>query len=611
MNQFRALWQLLTPADRRRYLWIQAYYVLMGFSQVAGVGSIAPLIGMISDPGLIHRMPLADRVYVLFGFGNVTEFLIAVAFGTMAMLALSNLITAGSVWLTFWFAQRVGVELKRDLYASYLLRDYVLLPSTNSADLSANVTHGSNRIVYGVMQPVLWLVSQAMVVVAVVILLAAFQPVAGLVVVLFVGGTYFLLFLSIRRRLAITGSTVWEIASSSQRILSESFGGLKQIRLSGIEPRFIRWFTEHTQRGIKAEATLGVLGEVPRFALETVTVCALLGITIVMLRRGVPTQDIVSLLSLFAMAGYRLLPAAQNIFKNAATVRANIDSAFELVPDVLEGRRLAADVFRRAASAASPASPLHQAIAIRDIWFRYPSAEATVLRGVSASIPPNALTVITGPSGSGKSTLADLLLGLLRPDRGAITIAGASIHDLGAAWQRRIGYVPQSIHFMDGSIAANIAYGEQGTADEGRLMRAARLADLESVVEALPERFASRIGEGGRLLSGGQQQRVGIARALYHDADILVMDEATSALDGATENEVLESLLTLRREKTVVMIAHRQSTIRAADHVILLIDGTIEAEGSYEALMEQSESFRRLMRRVSRQPQDAPVMEPA
>ncbi len=607
MRHYRAIWHLLSPANKRRYLGLQAYYVLMGFLQVAGVGSIAPLIAMISDPSLVHRIPLAERAYLLLGFSSDQQFLVGAAVGSAALLALSNLIAAGSVWATHWFAHRVGVELKRDLYVSYLLRDYVLLPSTNSATLTANVQHGSNRIVFGVLQPALWVVSQGMVVLAVIVVLTVFQPVAALSVALFVGSGYLMLFLFMRRRLSKVGDVVWAVANDTQRLLSESFGGLKQIRLLGMEPRFIRRFTEQVAQGIRAEASIGLLGELPRFALETVTISAMLGLTIVMLRRGVPTRDIVALLSLFAMAGYRLLPAAQNIFKNAATLRSNVGSALKLVPDVLEGRRLAAvSNSQRPAAAAG-----HDGITVTDVWFCYPRAKAPVLRGVSATIPPNALTVITGPSGSGKSTLADLLLGLLRPERGAITVAGRRVHDLGAAWQRRIGYVPQSIHFKDDTIAANIAYGEEGAADAARLRRAARLAGLEGVVDALPEGFEARVGEGARLLSGGQQQRVGIARALYRDPDILIMDEATSALDGAAEHEVLESLLDLRREKTVVMIAHRQSTIRAADHIILLVGGVVEAEGDYGELMERSEGFRRLMRRVARRPLEATATDAA
>jgi ABC-type multidrug transport system fused ATPase/permease subunit len=230
-------------------------------------------------------------------------------------------------------------------------------------------------------------------------------------------------------------------------------------------------------------------------------------------------------------------------------------------------------------------------IEFRDVWFKYPTGDQPVLRDVSVTIRPNTLT--------GKSTLADLLLGLLRPQRGTIVVAGVPLEELGAAWQRGLGYVPQGIYLKDDTIAANIAFGDP-VPDMGRLLSASRLAGLDDVVQALPAKYQSLIGEGGSRLSGGQRQRIGIARALYRQAGVLVLDEATSALDGSTERNVLEALLALTESVTVVMIAHRVSTIRAADRVIVVSEGCVEAEGTYDDVMARSETFRGLVRRAER-----------
>lgn len=592
----KTLRELLTPEQWRRYALLQAYFILTGFVQVAGVGSIAPFVALVADPGLVQRYPMVERAYAALGVSSATDVLVATAVFTMAVIIVSNLIAAGSVWLIMRFSLSMGIELRRDLYASYLLRDYAQLPSVNSASLTANVMHGANKIVYMIIQPLLHLVSQAMIVLAVVILLMWYRPLVALSVSLVVGTSYYLLFKGVRTRLVHLGAESWSALDRNHRHLAESFGGLKEIRLTGLVRAYQERFLSQVGRGARSEAMQNLLGDLPRFILETLMVWVLLGVAISMLNQGRPSREIVGLLSLFAAAGYRLLPAAQNIFKHAATIRANMNSAFKILPDILEGRRL---LLTQPTEESGGRCHVAGPIEFRDVWFRYPGMEQHVLRGVSVTLHPNTLTVIVGSSGSGKSTMTDLLLGLLRPERGVVTVDGVSVGELGSSWQRQLGYVPQSIYLKDDSIAANIAFGETSY-DAERLERAARLSGLKEVVDALPARFDAQIGEGGSRLSGGQRQRIGIARALYREAGVLVLDEATSALDGATEHDVLESLLALTRTMTIVMVAHRVSTIRAADRIVVVANGQVEAEGTFEELNQRSEAFRRLVKRAER-----------
>lgn len=601
----KTLRRLLTPVQWRRYGLLQAYFVLTGFLQVAGVGSIAPFVALVADPSLVQRNQYINRIYLAMGFASDAEMLIAMAIFTMLLIAVSNAIAAGATWLIMRFSLSVGLQIRRELYASFLLRDYVRLSSTNSASLTAKVTQGANRIVYNVIQPLLNLVSQGMVVVAVVIVLVWYRPVAALSVSVLVGVGYILLFRAVRARLSAQGALAWASVEANQRHLAESFGGIKEIKLAGLAAEYQDRFLSQVRRGVRAEALTALLADAPRFVLETLTVWVLLGVAIVMISKDVPSRDIVAVLSLFAMAGYRLLPAAQNVFRHAAMIRANTASAFSIVPDVLEGRRLLELEQNQSASVAG-VSP--GPIEFKDVWFQYPGGKDPVLRGLSVAIQPNMLTVIVGSSGSGKSTMADLLLGLLRPERGSVTLSGVSITDLGASWQRQLGYVAQSIFLKDDTIAANIAFGDPSP-DAERIRSSAKLAGLEEVVDALPLKFESMIGEGGGRLSGGQRQRIGIARALYRHAGVLILDEATSALDGSTEHDVLESLLALTSQVTIVMVAHRVSTIRAADRIILVSKGQVEAEGTFDEVMQKSEPFRRLVRITERSDAKAAVMD--
>jgi ABC-type multidrug transport system fused ATPase/permease subunit len=297
----------------------------------------------------------------------------------------------------------------------------------------------------------------------------------------------------------------------------------------------------------------------------------------------------VAILSLYAMAGYRLLPAAQIAFRSATTIRANVDALQSLEPAIRLGREVE-----------TPNEPTVELLALgavefRNVGFHYPETTKPVLEDVSFRIEPNTITAIVGTSGSGKSTIASLLLGLLRPATGDITVAGQSIRTCTRSWQDRLAYVSQHVFLVDDSIATNIALGSRGAPDLGRVERAARQASLSAFIESLPARYDHGVGEHGSLLSGGQRQRIGIARALYNDADVIVLDEPTSALDSATEAGIIATLEGLRATKTIVMISHRMSTLRSADRILMLAEGRVHAFGTFDELFERVESFRKLV----------------
>ena len=590
MNVVTALYHALTPRRRKQYVLLQAYFFVAAIAQVAGVGSIAPFVALVSNPSLMHSSPWAQRAYASMGFTSDTQALIFLAASTMAVLVVSNLIAAGTVWAIARFSFSLGLELQEDCYCAYLYRDYATLTRTNSSQLIASITQGATRLIYMVVQPMLILVSQVMIVLVVIIVLVVYQPQVAFSVALIVGGGYYLLFAVVRSILARHGKVSWSVFEAKQRLLAESLGGLKAIRLSSSEEAYRVRFSHLAQSGLHADALVATLGDLPRFVIETLAFCALLGLAIILLRSTARPVDVVAVLGLYATTGYRLLPAAQSVFKSASQIRANGDVVATLLPDFLEGRRAARATRRPVRSEVKLVGP----IVVRDVHFTYPERVTPVVSGLSVDIRPNELTVLAGHSGSGKSTIADLLLGLLRPDSGTIQVCGHRLSEIQPEWQRHLGYVPQDIFVLDDTIAANIAFGSPFGVEPERLRSAARLANLETVIEALPGKYEFRVGERGALLSGGQRQRLGIARALYHDASVLILDEATSALDGSSELEVLDALLELRKTRTVVMIAHRMSTIAVADRILLIANGRIDADGTFDGLMQSSAEFRRM-----------------
>ena len=592
---FRRVWRLLTPRQRRRAVWLQGYFMLAGLVQVLGVASIAPFIALLANPALITAHPLLQPLYAWSGAASPVAFLVGVAVALMAVIIASNAIVAASTWFIMTFALRLTLELERDVLRGYLHRDFAEVARTDSAQLASVFTNDLPRFNYMVLQSLLTFASQLLVVACVAAALVAYNPAVAFSASLHIGGGYVAVFAWVRRRLARHGATVVTAGARRMRLFQESLGGLKAIRLAGLQPVYEARVGTSSRETLHSHVMLGVLAELPRFLLESLAFCALLAFGAVLLLAGEAPQVVVTTLSVYAMAGYRLLPAAQNLFRSAAAVRGNAEVLPQLEADVQRGRAVAPP--DEATVEPFPDAP----IVLEGVGYQYPGTPAPVLHAVSAHIPRHAITVLVGASGAGKSTLADLLLGLLRPDTGRLCIGDRPLADAITGWQRQIGYVPQELFLLDDSIAANIAFGDPAGVDRARVLRAAQQADLGPLLEALPEGMDYGVGERGALLSGGQRQRLGIARALYREPAVLVLDEATSALDPQSEREVLATLASLKATTTIVMIAHRPAAIRAADAVLWLDGGRLMAAGPLAEVEAAYPAFRALLAGAQRE----------
>lgn len=589
---------MLSPLQRRRYVYIQTFFIGAAFLQVAGAGSVAPFVALLSNPEILQTNEYAYRVYVALGFTSDLQAIVAVAIAMLVLLAFSNATAAFAVWLTYKFSLRVGLDLQRDLLSCYLRRPYIELAGVNSSDLINKVSVGAPRFAFNVMLPLLNIASQGAVVLVILTGLLVYQPKVLLVFGALLGGGYGILFFVVRRRLVQHGEIIWNGGQQKYRLLTESLGGLKEIRIAGTEETYRARYLDITEDGYAREAVVGMLGEAPRFILETIAFGAILVLSISLLAAGKTPTEVVALVSLYAMTGYRVLPAGQSIFKAVSQIRSNLPVLEQLLPDVVQGRAAAERLTEPSTHLAVPPYPAD--IQMLDVSFSYPSSKQPVLDNVSTTIRANTLTALVGHSGSGKSTLSDIILGLLPVSSGSIQVGDRHVSDLGRNWFSAVGYVPQSIFLIDDSIAANVAFGSPNGADLERVRRALELASLHEFAQAGPDGMEYRVGERGARLSGGQRQRVGIARALYNNARYLILDEATSALDGRTEAEVLDTLLRLRQDRTIIMIAHRLSSIQAADHVIHLDEGRVVAEGDFNTLTESNETFRTLVNSARR-----------
>lgn len=590
----KTLREMLTVKQRLNYRLLQLLFCFTAVLQVVGVASIAPFVALLSNRELIRTNPGFAWFYSVGGFTDDIGFIVGFAGVVMLVIVFSNAVLAFSSWCTLMFSIGVGQEFQRAIYRNYLHKDYAYFSRLNSSELISIVTQESPRLVYNVLMPYLNLIAQVLVVVIIAGGLLYLDWVLALSALVVVGGGYFLVFRGIKKRLVWHGENIWKTNNARLRLLTESLGGIKEVKLLGTERAYEEQIANVNAQGLRSTSMITLAGDMPKFVLESVAFCALLGLAIYLLRQGSDTNSTVALLSLYAAAGYKLLPAAQTIFKSASQMRGNASVVGELYPQVTQGRRLAIHETETADERNAPR--LRGTIKLEGVSYQYPETDRPTLVDVNLTIREHTLVALVGPSGAGKSTLADILLGMLQPSGGDFYVGERRIDRQSVrAWQRNLGYVPQSIFILDDTVSSNIGFGSAVDIDLAAVRHAARLASIDKFVEGLPGQYDYVVGERGAMLSGGQRQRIGIARALYRDADVLIMDEATSALDGLTEKDIMATINELKTTKTIIMVAHRLSTIQCADQVVFVKDGRIHDCGSFEELSARNAEFRKLV----------------
>ena len=583
---------LLNQAQRRQLRWLLVGIALTGLMDVVGISSIFPFMAVVSRPESVQTNKVLFYLYEGLGFESQYRFLFALGLAVLAIMLVGNALAALMSALMLKFGHRVGSEMAIRMLSSYLEKPYSFFLSRNSATMTLNVVGETSGMVLGLIVPALQTLAKLIVAGLILLLLLVVDPVLALIVAVAVGGSYFLVFLFVRRRLAVIGRLSNEANRVRYKAVTEALGGIKDLKILGRMRSYLRTFTAASDDFARYQVQNGLISTLPRYAMESIAFGGILLILLYMLSVRRDVNQALPLIALYAVAGYRLLPAIQQIFGGLAQVRFSLASLENLHREINALASVPADV---ALPDRQVTLAFEQAIEVRNLSFRYPSADQDALRKLNLRIVKNTTVGLVGLSGSGKTTLIDVLLGLLRPSEGHVLVDGVPVEAGNmAAWRSRLGYVPQHIFLAEDTVANNIAFGiPAAEIDHAKVVHAARLASLHEFVDsALPGGYATQVGERGIRLSGGQRQRIGIARALYHDPDILLLDEATSALDGMTEDSIIDALNSLAHTKTVILIAHRFTTIRDCDLIHVLEAGEIIDSGSYDELRERSAAFR-------------------
>jgi ATP-binding cassette, subfamily B, bacterial PglK len=598
VNLFSEIWEMLTPRQRRGVLSMQLVSLLMAVSSAIGIAAIAPFFAVVGDPGLTEHNVALRWLYVAGGFSGKRAFMVALGIGFVAVVLIANLISVLGFLAMNRLALRIGNELQTTLFDEYLSRPYAFHTATNSTTLLNNVVYETTRVTLGVLETSFSLVTNLVTAGLIIVSIVIVKAVVAIAMVAALAGGYVLIYLTVREPLLRIGQKRARSANEQVQIVSESFGAIREIIVLQVQGFFRSRFERASRDFLGATAHAQIVGQSPRHLMECVAAAGLVSVALVLSAGAGGLGPWLGPLTFLTFAAYRLLATLQQVFAAVVRIRAERAALTLIGPDLRRARAAK----RALAPAGRPrGDPLwserpQREIDLKDVSYRYAPDRPWALHGVTLRIPARATVGIVGTNGSGKSTLVDLIAGLLTPAAGAVEVDGCAINDGNrAAWQARIAYVPQNIFLLDASIAQNIALGSAAAAvDQRRLFEAARLAQLDEFVSTLPHGYSQRVGERGVAVSGGQRQRIGIARALYRDAKVLLLDEATSGLDGLTEQELIATLARLRGRYTILLIAHRLTTVRACDVIFELDRGKISGRGTYEALLTSSLGFRRL-----------------
>lgn len=566
-ESLRKIWAVLTPRERRKALWMLALVVLMALTETAGVLSVAPFLSVLARPAIVHENRWFASAYAAMGFARESYFIAALGLVTMAVVVSSSAFKTFTFHLVGRFVHMLRQSLAVRLLSTYLRQPYTFFLTRNTSELSKNVLSEVDQLIFDLLQPLSLLIAHGVGALAIVVMVFIYDPGMAACIVATVGMLYGAIYLLVRRRLVRIGAERQAADVHRYQSCNEVFGGIKDVKITHAADAYLQRFANASREFSRHSATAETLSQSPLYIVEAVGYTGLIAIALVLLWRSGDAAHVMPALGLYGFAAYRLLPAAQVMYRGFARLRFSAAPLDNIHRDLGLPQEVVEPISDQVVI------PRHS-IELDHISYAYPSAPGKpVFQAFSLSVPANKSVGIAGPSGAGKSTLMDLMLGLQSPNTGVLKVDGVPIEAANvAAWQRAIGYVPQHIFLADASVAENIAFGVQRDAiDMQAVERAARAAQIhDMIVGDLPQGYHTPLGERGIRLSGGQRQRIGIARALYRDPPVLFFDEATSALDAQTEEALNAAIHTLSGNKTIIVIAHKEASLRSCRQVVTL-----------------------------------------
>ncbi len=590
MITIKKLLDLLSKHERKEASLLLLMILVMATLDMIGVASILPFIAVLSNPQLVESNQILSTMYEFGNFRKEDEFFFALGLIVFLILCFSLIFKSATIYFQLRFALLREYTIGKRLIEGYLHQPYSWFLNRHSSDLGKNILSEVGAVISGGIMPMITVIAQGAVTISLTILLLIVDPLLSLLVAIVLGSMYTVVYKNVSKYLDKIGKERLKANHDRFNAVSEAFGAAKEVKLGALERIYLKRFSKPAQIFAYNQATAQVVAQIPRFALEGIAFGGLLLVVLYLMIQTNSFADTLPLIALYAFAGYRLLPALQQIYASLTQLRFAKPALDALHSDFMALSHIKRIPMRKKIN-------LNEGIALKNISYSYPNSQRTALNNININIPAKSTVGIVGMTGSGKTSTVDIILGLLEPQKGELKVDGININENNRrAWQKTIGYVPQQIYLIDDTISANIAFGiDSNKIDEKALLRAAKMSNLHDfIIKELPSGYDTIVGERGVRLSGGQRQRIAIARALYHQPQVLVFDEATSALDNLTEKIIMEAVHNLGDKITVILIAHRLSTVKVCENIYLLENGQVRSQGRYRDLIIKDDEFRKM-----------------
>jgi ABC-type bacteriocin/lantibiotic exporter with double-glycine peptidase domain len=591
MQIIKKLHYILSKRERKLSVLLLIGILLMAMIDMLGIASILPFIALISNPEIIDTNLFLKNIFSslkIIGINTKEEFIFLVGGIVFLLLIFSLIFKALIMYFQTRFVKMCEYNISTNLLKYYLNQPYSWFLNRNSSQLAKSILSEVTNVIGRGLSPVINLITNIIIFIAIFVLLLMVNPKLTVISVVVISIFYSLIYSFNRNLMSKIGKIIFDSNEKKFKVINEAFQGSKEVKVGGLEQAYIDQYTKPANKIAINTALTEILFQIPRLSLEAITFGGMLLVVLYLMARSGNFINAVPIISIYAYAGYRLMPALQLIYVSITQLRF-VDPALNILLEDLK------DINEHNSQKNKDLISIKKYISLKDINYNYPNSSRTALKNVNFNIPACSTVAFVGATGSGKTTTVDIILGLLEPHYGSLEVDGQVIDKNNyRAWQKCIGYVPQQIFLADDTVAANIAFGlENRDIDLKAVENAAKIANLHNfVVNELPSQYQTHIGERGIRLSGGQRQRIGIARALYNNPKVLVFDEATSALDNLTEQAVMDAVYNLKKNITIILIAHRLSTVKKCDKIFFLENGQIIQSGSFDYLIENSKSFR-------------------
>lgn len=579
----KSLWGHVTPKRKSQLFWLTVLMVLASFAEVASLGALVPFLGVITSPESVFEQSKFQWIIGVFAIQSPTQLLVPVTILFCLAVLVSGATRMGLLWATTRLSYGLGADLSMSAYRRTLYQPYLTHISRNSSELVASISTKIGGVILHVINPIIIVVSSTIILVSILTLLVLLNPTVSLVAFFGFAAIYLAIIKASKSKLIENSKRISSETTSVIKALQEGLGGIRDVLLDGAQEVYCSDYKKADSALRGAQASNYFIANSPRFIIESAGMVLIAVIALYLAGHDKGSGETIITLGIFGLGAQRLLPVLQQIYYSLTTVKGNQATLNDVVnlldqplPNVI-GQGLVQN----------KRMPFKSEIRLSDVTFRYGNNLPNVLDGISLTIPKGRRIGFIGSTGSGKSTLIDVVMGLLNPMAGSLTVDNQYVTDENACeWQRNIAHVPQTIHLIDASIAENIAFGERADEiDLARVKDASTKAQIDKVIESWHSGYATVVGERGVRLSGGQRQRIAIARALYKQSDVIVFDEATSALDEKTEASLMSAIDELSDDLTILIIAHRVSTLKQCDQIIELHSGKIKRYGTYAELI--------------------------